>query len=73
MQCNIGYRTNSIENRNLYSRRLELALEGHYFFDLVRTGRLAATLTNWASTQALLPIPQRERDSNPKLTQNPGY
>jgi hypothetical protein len=50
-----------------------LALEGHYFFDLVRKGRAAATLTNWASTQALLPIPQRERDSNPKLTQNPGY
>lgn len=54
-------------------RRLELALEGHYFFDLVRTGRAAATLSNWASTQALLPIPQRERDSNPNITQNPGY
>jgi starch-binding outer membrane protein, SusD/RagB family len=55
-------------------RRLELALEGHYFFDLVRTGR-ASTLTNpvWNNNMALLPIPFRERNANPLLEQNPGY
>ncbi|MES2519861.1 MAG: RagB/SusD family nutrient uptake outer membrane protein [Bacteroidota bacterium] len=56
-------------------RRLELALEGHYFFDLVRTGRASKTLTNWNDNQALLPIPDREIKANPALTgqQNPGY
>lgn len=55
-------------------RRLELALEGHYFFDLVRTGR-ASTLTNpvWNNNMALFPIPFRERNANPSLEQNPGY
>jgi starch-binding outer membrane protein, SusD/RagB family len=54
-------------------RRLELALEGHYFFDLVRTGRARTTLTTWADTQRLLPIPQREIEANSALKQNDGY
>lgn len=56
-------------------RRLELALEGHYFFDLVRTGRAAKVLTNWNDNQALLPIPDREIKANPAIAtqQNPGY
>ena len=56
-------------------RRLELALEGHYFFDLVRTGRAAKTLTTWNDNQALLPIPDREIKANPAIAtqQNPGY
>jgi hypothetical protein len=56
-------------------RRLELALEGHYFFDLVRKGRAATELTNpvWDDNHALLPIPQRERQANPLLDQNDGY
>lgn len=54
-------------------RRLELALEGHYFFDLVRTGRAATTLTGWVNTQRLLPIPQREVEANTALKQNDGY
>jgi len=56
-------------------RRLELALEGHYFFDLVRTGRAAKVLTNWNDNQALLPIPDREIKANPSIAtqQNPGY
>jgi hypothetical protein len=56
-------------------RRLELALEGHHFFDLVRTGRAATELTNptWDDNHALLPIPQRERQANPLLGQNDGY
>lgn len=56
-------------------RRLELALEGHYFFDLVRTGRAASVLTSppFNSNQAVFPIPLRELQANPNLTQNPGY
>ncbi len=55
-------------------RRLELAFEGEYWFDLVRTGRAAAHLgTRWAPHKALWPIPQGEMDTAPNLVQNPGY
>lgn len=59
-------------------RRLELAFEGHRWFDLVRTGKLISTMlakgkTNIKDYHVLYPIPQRERDVNPKLSQNPGY
>ncbi|RCR71263.1 RagB/SusD family nutrient uptake outer membrane protein [Larkinella punicea] len=66
----------------LQERRLELCWEGNRWFDLVRTGRLVEAVksensfgrnaTIQASNQ-LFPIPQRERDINPSLTQNPGY
>jgi hypothetical protein len=55
-------------------RRLELAFEGEYWFDLVRTNRAAATLgSNFDAHEALWPIPIAERDVAPNLTQNPGY
>lgn len=65
----------ALKDEIFLQRRLELALEGHYFFDLVRTGRAATTLTNWNSNQALLPIPDREMKANPAFAnqQNPGY
>jgi hypothetical protein len=66
-------------------RMLELALEGHRWFDLKRTGR-ALEVMKVAGTRKpnqtysyidandlLWPIPQSERDKNPALTQNPGY
>lgn len=55
-------------------RRLELAMEGDRWPDLVRQGR-AQTVKNFASRpgQALFPIPTRDIRSSPKLTQNPGY
>ena len=56
----------------LQERRVELAMEGHRFFDLRRLGR-ATTVLQIAPERLLLPIPQRERDANPDLTQNPGY
>lgn len=61
---------------NIYNeRRLELATEGHRFFDLVRTGRAAAALAFKgfvAGKHEILPIPLQEL-TNTKLKQNPNY
>lgn len=53
-------------------RRLEFAFEGQRWHDLVRTGRAEAKL-GITTTKLVWPIPARERNVNPKLTQNPGY
>lgn len=54
-------------------RRLELAMEGDRFFDLVRTGQAAAKITGFtAGKNELFPIPQHEVDIS-GLKQNPGY
>lgn len=54
-------------------RRLELAMEGDRFFDLVRTGQAAAKITGFvAGKHELFPIPQTEVQIS-GLTQNPGY
>lgn len=64
----------------IHERRMELAFEGHRWFDMIRykdnyalnflhsIGKTAAT-----SKHLLLPIPTQEREANPKLTQNPGW
>ncbi|MNE37587.1 SusD family protein [compost metagenome] len=66
-------------------RRLELAFEGHRWFDLLRTNRAIDVMRNqkdgsgnslnYAVNQnkLVLPIPQEEMDRNSKVTQNPGY
>ncbi|WP_239541036.1 RagB/SusD family nutrient uptake outer membrane protein [Cryomorpha ignava] len=57
-------------------RRIELAFEGHRWFDLVRTGRAIEVLPNVNSTnQTLFPIPSSELQTNTNsgMTQNPGY
>jgi starch-binding outer membrane protein, SusD/RagB family len=58
-------------------RKLELAFEGHFVHDVRRS---EATIeqngpVNWNDDALVLPIPQREVDSNPALQgeQNPGY
>ncbi|MEO9869182.1 RagB/SusD family nutrient uptake outer membrane protein [Ekhidna sp.] len=71
--------TDKIELRDaiLNERKVELALEKHRFFDLVRTGRAAEVLGPLGFTadkNEVFPIPQSERDlSNGLLTQNDGY
>lgn len=56
-------------------RRLELACEGHRWFDLVRTGKAATTLANKGfkvGKNEVLPIPYKELE-NTKIKQNPNY
>lgn len=56
-------------------RRLELAGEGHRWFDLVRTGSAAATLSGRgfvAGKNEIWPIPQKDLE-NTKIVQNPNY
>lgn len=57
-------------------RRLELAFEGHRWFDLVRTGRAMDVLPNVTNiNKTLFPIPQSEliTNTNANMYQNPGY
>jgi starch-binding outer membrane protein, SusD/RagB family len=66
--------TNKDELRNAiyHERRVELALEGHRFFDLVRQGRAAAELKGFiAGKHEYFPIPQLELDVCDKIVQNP--
>ena len=58
----------------LNERRLELAMEGERFFDLVRTGQAATVLAPKFKTgkNEVFPIPDQEIKVS-GLTQNPGY
>ena len=72
-----------------HERRMELAMEGHRWFDLVRWGGTKAHMEAYQDTESdaarshlatfvegkheLFPIPQKEIELNPALTQNPGY
>lgn len=60
-----------------HERRVELCLEYHRFFDLVRTNRALEIMQDKGyeitNNKLLFPIPQRAIDLNKKLTQNPGY
>jgi hypothetical protein len=70
----------------LNERRLELAFEGHRWFDLVRNGKAFDVLNTLNSRDPgrlpmdpvteftiLLPLPQSQIDINPNMVQNPGY
>lgn len=70
----------------MHERRIELAFEGHRYYDLVRWhraglidiqndvdfGRTQAN-TSWNPLYLLKPIPLSELDINRKLSQNPGF
>ncbi len=70
-------------------RRLELAMEGHRWFDLCRWGIVKSTMEAYQAGESelakshmstfvegkheLLPIPSAEIELNPLMEQNPGY
>jgi hypothetical protein len=68
----------------LLERRLELALENHRWFDLVRTNKAIEVMSNYVEPRApllisshhvLFPIPQAQINilNSPNFLQNPGY
>jgi len=65
----------TIEEAIFHERRVELAMEMHRFFDLVREGRALEVMEPKVpgDVNVLFPIPLYAIDVNPDLTQNPGY
>ncbi|MFD2570185.1 RagB/SusD family nutrient uptake outer membrane protein [Spirosoma soli] len=59
-------------NAILLERRLELSFEGQRLADVKRTKGSVGT-TPFNADNLVLPIPQREIDTNKNLVQNPGY
>ncbi len=65
----------------LHERRMELAFEGQRWFDLIRADNGQWGLNflhsigklNASEKHLLFPVPLKEIESNPNLTQNPGY
>ncbi|MBD5281153.1 MAG: RagB/SusD family nutrient uptake outer membrane protein [Bacteroides sp.] len=65
----------------IHERRMELAFEGHRWFDMIRIngGSYAVDFlksigkNNVTVERLLFPIPQTEMDANPLMQQNPGY
>ena len=53
-----------------HERRVELALESHRYWDLVRTGR-GSLMEGYTDSKRYFPIPQKEINLNPNLKQNP--
>jgi hypothetical protein len=73
-----AYTTSSLNLDELLAERgREFIFEGFRRDDLIRFGKF--TTTAWwdhsasSAIRNLYPIPQRQRDLNPKLAQNPGY
>jgi hypothetical protein len=64
-----------------HERQVELAFEGHRWFDLLRTGKALEVMNaHFAGTitvqeyQLLFPVPQSQININPGvIIQNPGY
>ncbi|WP_299569049.1 RagB/SusD family nutrient uptake outer membrane protein [uncultured Pedobacter sp.] len=72
---------NQMREKIIHERRIELAFEGHRWFDMIRWGNGQHAIDflhtigkiNVSRKHLLLPIPQKEIDANRNLVQNPGY
>lgn len=73
-----SYTTTSFANKQalidaiLFERRLELAFEGHRYYDLLRYKRNPSRIT-YGDDRIVLPIPLVDIQQNPNLVQNRGY
>jgi hypothetical protein len=56
----------------LLERRIELAFEGHRYYDLMRYKRNSSRI-NYGDNKAIFPIPLVDIQQNPNLVQNLGY
>ncbi len=71
----------TMREKIIHERRMELAFEGHRWFDMIRVdnGDYAITFlhsigkNNVTKNRLLFPIPQTEMDANTLMVQNPGY
>jgi hypothetical protein len=76
-----GLTQEAMREKIIHERRMELAFEGHRWFDMIRidNGNYAISFlqsigkTNVNKNRLLFPIPQTEMDANSLMTQNPGY
>ncbi|MDB5149820.1 MAG: RagB/SusD family nutrient uptake outer membrane protein [Mucilaginibacter sp.] len=77
VRARVGLASKPATLQNIYDeRRLELATEGHRWFDLVRWGQAPSVLASKgfkAGVNEILPIPLNETLNGTKLKQNPGY
>ena len=70
-----------LREKIIHERRIELAFEGHRWFDMIRLegGDYALRFlkgigkNNVTRERLIFPIPQTEMDANSLMTQNPGY
>ncbi|MDD4969352.1 MAG: RagB/SusD family nutrient uptake outer membrane protein [Paludibacter sp.] len=76
-----GLDQTTLREKILHERRMELAFEGQRWLDLIRVnnGQYGINFlhsigkSNMSTKYLLFPVPQKERDANPNLTQNTGY
>ena len=75
-----GLTQTQMREKIIHERRIELAFEGHRWFDIIRYPDNYALnflhsigKTNATAKHLLLPIPMQEIEANELLTQNPGY
>lgn len=76
-----GLSQDEMREKIIHERRIELAFEGHRWFDMIRIdgGNYAVNFlksigkTHVTKDRLIFPIPQTEMDANPLMTQNPGY
>lgn len=76
-----GLTQSAMREKIIHERRMELAFEGHRWFDMIRINHGEYALeflksigkSHVTKDRLLFPIPQTERDANSLMTQNPGY